>query len=86
MFIYEQGYIEADEMFIYERGYIEGYVDSFVKNIKFWGEKHNVDRKAFETRLYAVICPLFIRIITHSHVVGAKYRQKSVNKTKFKQV
>ena len=35
MFIYEQGYIEADEMFIYERGYIEGYVDSFVKNIKF---------------------------------------------------
>ena len=47
MFIYEQGYIEADEMFIYERGYIEGYVDSFVKNIKFWGEKHNVDRKAF---------------------------------------
>ena len=68
------------------RGILKGYVDSFVKNIKFWGEKHNVDRKAFETRLYPGICLLFIRIITHSLVVGAKYRQKSVNKTKFKEV
>ena len=71
---------------LFMNGGIEGYVDSFVKIIKFWGEKHNIDRKVFETRLYAVIFPLFIRIITHSFVVGAKYRQKSVNKTKFKQV